>query len=251
MTGLAGTGQTLAHTYGELALATRCCNFTEPEGVLTSQNDCRYYCDRRRHQQRFAYRFNEYNQKDTSKAYPHLTNRMITASSGDCFNYTQNGSATGMPGGFLRYKFYNATFNDSIDIPRQLDTWGGTTYVYRGKKPPPNADGQSCGGPRCMYVWGHRTGLVGRSGREVFQCPITIGTVTNATNVNQNISDEIARLAAVSIALSGRRNEDNRKGWTQYQLYTIGQAMIAALLKFHHCANQYLLGALGRPISKH
>ena len=234
MSGLAGTGQTLANAYGELALATRCCNFTELGGVITSHNDCRYYCDRTRHRQKFAYRFNEYNQNDTSKAFPHFTNRTITASSGKCYNYTQDGKAKSIPGGFWRYDFHNATFRSYIVIPAQLDTWGGTTYVYRGVRPPPHAEGQSCGGPRCMYVWGHRSRRKAVNDAEVFQCPITIGNVTNAADDNQHISDGMARLAAVSIALSGRQNADN--SWRQYQLYTLGQAVIAYALKVY-CTN--------------
>lgn len=137
MSGLAGTGQTLAHAYGEMALATRCCDFTEPGGVITSQNDCRYYCDRTRHQQKFAYRFNEYNQNDTSKAFPRFTDRTITASSGNCYNYTQKSPPTSIPSGFLRYEFYNATFDSHIDIPSQLDAGLGTTYVYQALIPRP------------------------------------------------------------------------------------------------------------------
>ena len=218
--GLAGTGQTLAHAYGELALATPCCEFTDLEGVIMSRNDCRYYCDRTKHRQQFAYRFNEYNQNDTLQAFPRFTNRTITASSGKCFNYTQRGLPKQIGGGYLRIAFFNATFDSQIDIPAQLFAPGGTTYVYRGLKPPPHAEGQSCGGPRCMYVWGHRSNLGRRHDREVFQCPITISTVFNATNGNQTISDEMARLAAASIALSGRQNAPN--DWTQYQLYTFG-----------------------------
>ena len=88
-----------------------------------------------------------------------------------------------------------------------------------------------------MYVWGHRSGSgPRRNDVEVFQCPITIGTVTNVTHDNQTISDDIARLAATSIALSGRQNADKNKNWTQYQLYTLGQAVIAHALKVH-CTN--------------
>lgn len=87
-----------------------------------------------------------------------------------------------------------------------------------------------------MYVWGHRSGLKSFRDAEIFQCPITIGTVLNATGDNQNISDEIARLAAASIALSGRQNADKNKSWIQYQLYTLGQAVIAYALKVH-CTN--------------
>ena len=200
-----------------MALATRCCNYTALDSVLTSKNDCPYYCNRSRNRQQFAYRFNEYNLNDTTKAYPYFTDRVITASSGKCFDYSLDGKPEKLKDGYLLYKFHNDTFNDSMKIPAQSGTWAGTTYVYRGSRPPPTADGQSCG-PRCMNVWAHRAPHT-RSDEKFFSCPITISNVTNAADGNQAISQGLARLAATSIALQGRM--DNDKGWNQYQLYAV------------------------------
>ena len=216
----------LAHAYGDLALATRCCDYTDINGVLTSKNDCRYYCNRQRNRQQFTYRFNEYNINDTEKAYPRFTQRLITTSSGKCFNYTQDGPPKRRGDGNLLFRFHNGTFKGSITIPAVSDTWHGTTYVFQGFHAPPIAGLQACG-PRCVNVWAHRSS----PDQQIFQCPITVGPVINVDhdNRNQTISDGLAKVAAAAIGLSGRQNDN--KGWNQYQLYTIGYALFVLAFK--------------------
>lgn len=159
---------------------------------------------------------------DTEKAYPRFTHRFITTSSGKCFNYSQDGKPEPLTGGNLLYKFHNGTFNGNITIPGVLNTWYGTTYVFRGFHSPPEADLQRCG-LRCINVWAHRSKSP-HNDAQIYQCPITVSAVYNATHDNHTISNGMARLAATSIALSGRMNDD--KSWNQFQLSTIGYAVL-------------------------
>ena len=210
---------TLAHAYGDLTRSQQCCSYRNIQDVTNSANNCRYYCRRDRHKQEFAYRFNEYNRNDISKAYPRFTNRTITASSGKCLNYTQDEAPKELGDGYISVKYYNENSNGTIKIPKQSHAIKGTTYIFRGNYTPQNALHQRCDRdePRCMVVRAHRSlGL--HEPRQVYQCPITVSNVTNVKDSTQDISHPMARLAATSIALQGRRNEDN--SWRQYQLYT-------------------------------
>ena len=222
-----GSSQTLAHAYGDLARSGSCCNYTTIEDVRNSKrgmNVCRYYCRRDRHNQQFAYRFHEYNPDDHSRTYPHFTDRIITASSGECQNYSIRFPLKQAENGNLLYEYYidNTTIEGSITIPVSLGAEDATTYVYKGVHIPQNAALQQCG-PRCMNVWAHRShGPPGGGDPQIYSCPITVENVINVNFSSQSISNEIARLAATSIALSGRQNNDKPENWNQYQLYTFG-----------------------------
>lgn len=212
------TGQALAHAYGEMALSSRCGNYTLTSDILKIKKDYSYYCNRTPNQQQFAYRFNEYNPEDKQKSYPRFTNRTITASAGKCFVYTMVGEPRTESSGTLLYNYTNGTFNSSINIPEQTNAFDGTTYIYRGINTPENAVTYACG-PRCIWMWAHKS--VGHGEPSTFyQCPITVSPVSNVTNDTQNIPDGMARLAAASIALQGRPS--NQGHWNQYQLYTYG-----------------------------
>ena len=173
-----------------------------------------------RYNQQFAYRFHEYNTDDKSRTYPHLTDRIIRASSGGCRNYSILLPAPDAGNGNLRYEYYikKATTEGNITIPKTLGAEDATTYVYRGFHIPQEADLQRCG-PRCMKVWAHRSSGHGQN-PQIYECNITVEDVTNVNVSSQHVSDEMALLAATSIALSGRQNDD--KSWNQYQLYTFG-----------------------------
>ena len=215
-----GTSLTLAHAYGDLIRSTPCCNYENISDVLASQKDCSYYCRRDANNQQFAYRFNEYNPNDMSRSYPHFTNRIITASSGKCLNYSQDGDPQGgLPDGQLLFRYYNDTYKGNITIPAALGYSDSTTYIYRGVKVPRDAEFQRCSPEdlRCMNVWAHRA-RGHNEPRQFYQCPITISNVANATTDIHDLSDDMARLAATSIALTGRKNDDGT--WHQYQLYT-------------------------------
>ena len=212
------TNQARAHAGGDISLGFPCGPYNETSQILSSQDDYRYYCRRNRHQQEFAYRFNEYNPADKLKAYPRFTKRIITASAGECFEYQMVGEPTSVPDGNLDYKYTNGTFSGNITIPAQSGAIDGTTYIYQGINTPQKAVTYACG-PRCIWVWAHKSRGHGEKSA-FFQCPITVNTVSNAPNDTQHISDDMARIAAASIALQGRPADNNI--WKQYQLYTFG-----------------------------
>ena len=214
------SNQAQAHACGEISRGFHCGPYNYTSQIIESHNDHRYYCRRTRHQQEFAYRFNEYNPDDTQNSYPQFTNRIITASAGQCFDYTMVGEPQDVSDGILRYEYTNGTFNGSITIPGQSGTFDGTTYIYRGGNTPQEAviNVNACG-PRCIWVWAHK--LVGSGESSTFyQCPITVSQVSNTTNDTQKVSKDMARLSAASIALQGRPSGNNI--WTQYQLYAFG-----------------------------
>ena len=209
--------QARAHANGDVALGFPCGPYNDTLQVLESKNDYRYYCRRTRYQQVFAYRFNEYNPNDTQKNYPLFTNRIITASAGQCFNYTMDGEPSDASDGNSLFKFKNETYSGNITIPAQSGAWDGTTFIYGGTRIPEEAVTYACG-PRCILVWAHRARGHGEEST-FFQCPITVNLVSNA-NGTQQVPNGIARLAATSIALQGRPYPKNI--WKQYQLYTFG-----------------------------
>lgn len=214
--------QALAHTYGEVARGG-CELYEDIAQVYKSSNNPPYFCRQTSGKHEFAFRFQEYNHDDRARMYPARTNRVITASSGECFQYTAH-NHTLAPDLYdkmsaYNYPFYNSTYNSSISIPISSDGWSATTYIYRGKKLPHLAEANSCG-DRCMWLWAHRTSVPDNDKSTFFQCPITISRVRNATTDEQDVPDWIARVAAVSIALQGRwSGPEHDKIWTQYQFY--------------------------------
>ena len=217
--------QAVAHTYGEVAQGGKGCEpYEDIAQVYNSSNDPPYFCRRTPGKQQFAYRFKEYNYDDREKIYPSFTNRIITASSGECLNYTELNHTLG-PDLYnimaaWNYTFSNSTYNSSISIPISSDGWTATTYIYRGPKLPHLAE-DNCG-DRCLWIWAHRAELPGSDTSTFYQCPITISEVSNATTALQDVPDSVARVAAASIALQGRWSGPvKNKIWTQYQFYAI------------------------------
>ena len=221
------TNQARAHANGEIALGFPCGAYNDTSQILESKNNYRYYCRRTRHQQEFAYRFNEYNPKDKQQSYPHFTQRIITASAGQCFNYSMVGQPHDTSDGNINYKYTNDTVSGNITIPGQSGTFSGTTYVYGGFNTPQEAVTYACG-PRCIWVWAHKLSGHGESST-FYQCPITVNPVSNAPNDTQQVPDGMARLAAASIALQGRPSSTNN--WKQYQLYAFGYLHPILVLK--------------------
>ena len=202
-----------------------CEKYTDLTSVLNSQNVPIYFCRRIPGQQQFAYRFLEYNPFDLKRAYPFSTDRTITASAGLCYNYSlshvEKGSVTN--GKWSNYTYSNGTFNGSILLPVQVDTFDGTIYTYRGFKRPSEATVIACG-QRCIWMWAHKT--VSDSDASIFyQCPVTVDPVRSMRgNILRDVHivpDDIARLAASSIGLQGG-NSDPENGWIQSQFYPIG-----------------------------
>ncbi|KAL9046556.1 MAG: hypothetical protein Q9214_000634 [Letrouitia sp. 1 TL-2023] len=212
-----------AHSNGNVGSNVECGAYDTISDILQSRQNPDFFCRRVRGQ--FAYRFSEYNPSDNQSTYPHFTNRTITASAGTCLEYNQTGmgpgtDANGFPGA-VKYTYSNGTYNDSISIPFANGGLKATTYIYRGINPPEQATIQSCG-PRCIWLWAYRFPGTEQSPR-FYQCPISISTVSNATDARQEVPDGIARTAAAAIALQGRwSNGTGHLSWEQMQFYPFG-----------------------------
>ena len=224
------SNQAQGNANGQVALAFPCGPYNETSQILSSKIDYRYYCRRTRYQQEFAYRFHEYNPNDTLKTYPNMTQRIITASPGHCFNYTMVDNPLDLLNGNVLYKFTNGTYNGDITIPSQSSAWDGTTYIYGGINTPQKAQIYACG-PRCIWVWAHRARGHGEPST-FYKCPITVSPVSNPSDDSQRVSDDMARLAAASIALQGRPSSTD--DWKQYQLYSFGYSRTPPELPLHH-----------------
>ena len=219
------TQQNTAHAYGELALRTPCAHYNDISDIQNSRYDYGYYCRLTHGRQELAYRFNEYNPNDHQLVYPLFTNRIITASPGPCFIYsevpTPREQALAGDAEYQVYTYTNGTITDTIKIPNEYTGLSGTTYIYRGTNLPQLATANACG-PRCMWVWVYKSSGKGENPM-FYQCPITIGLVSNVTRDSQNVTQEMARRAAVSIALKGQwTGTFSDQNWTQYQFYPYG-----------------------------
>ena len=222
--------QGIVHLYGEYAFGSLsegndCVNYTSIGDVLRSRTNPKYYCRRTPGQQEFAYRFLEYNPQDHQRTYPYLTDRVITASAGPCYQYSLSHVDTGsVEGGkWSNYSYYNATSSGNILLPVQIDDFDGTVYIYRGFNTPQTATVWSCG-TRCIWMWAHKT--IGPNDPSTFyQCPVTVNPVQNLSHQNElqdvhKVHDDIARLAASSIGLQGGKS-DPENGWAQFQFYPV------------------------------
>ena len=219
-----------AHLFGEFAQNTECGTYITLAEVLESKHDYTYYCSANQGNPEFTYRFNEYNPGDLQKAYPQFTNRTITASAGECLMYevknqinTPEIIAGRGPGTIFFYG--NDTFTGNVSVPASYLGGDCTTYMYRGFHAPPHADAQTCGNPRCMWSWALDIALDNNIPSRVFQCPITISPVNNAYNDSHKITNDVARIAAVSIALEGRWTggpAPEKRDFQSYQYYPFG-----------------------------
>lgn len=222
------TPQSLAHAYGEITTALVYCSYTTDDDIKAAPQDCAYFG--KDDGEEFAYRYMEYSLSDPARAYPYLTNRIIRASPGDCYqysvgNYDEVDSTDGIQGTRI-YQFYNATYNGSLPIPRPSEEFDSTTFIWNGTATPIDETVQSCG-PRCVWLYAYQgLGIMSKRPSLIFQCPITVGEVSNTNQSAHRLSDENARLAGASIALSGRYTNpdglDKPSVWEQYQLYSWG-----------------------------
>lgn len=217
--------QAAAHLYGELATDSVCGSYNTTADILHTKNDFDYYCRRTPDDQEFAYRFSEYNPEYKQSAFPHFTNRIVTASSGPCFQYSEVNRTLGPNLGGIRsawnYTFTNGSYTSHISIPADIEAVNGTVYIYRGVSIPQDVREWSCG-KRCLWMWAHK--LAGAGDHSIFfQCPISISQVSNVTEPRQDLSDDMARLAASAIGLQGRFVGKGKEIiWTQYQFYPFG-----------------------------
>lgn len=213
------------YTFGSLSYGQDCEYYNNVKDILHSQHKPMYFCRRNPGQQEFAYRFLEYNPHDDQRIYPFLTSCVITASAGPCYNYSlssvEKGSVTG--GKWSNYTSFDSdhTFNGSILLSAQVDSFDGTVYTYRGFQTPQNETVWACG-QRCIWMWAHKT-VLGSEQSTFYQCPVTVNPVQSNQETLQEahkVTDDIARLAASSIALQGG-NSDSDHGWSQSQFYPI------------------------------
>lgn len=227
-----------AHLYGEKVSGEevqRTCGFYESiDDVVKSKHDHAYYCSQNATDPEFAYRFKEYNPGDVGSTYPLFTNRTITASAGECLVYPMK-NETGVPdvegkGPGSNFTYGNDTFTEEIQIPLSSIGWSGTTYMYKGIQEPEHTE-HRCG-PRCMWLWAFKNAgpskeVNDREPPAFYKCPITISEVSNAWNDSQMIPNEVARIAAVSIALQGRWSGSmDNKNFNQYQFYPYGYVAV-------------------------
>ena len=224
-----GAQMTTANTFGRALQGQENCTYQDDTDIMNGHQSCVYFNGNNTKQGEFAYRFKEYNPSDSVKAYPYLSNRTIRASAGQCYQYSvdmanspfisnQDGTNN-----VRLYKFGNSSYTAYLSIPRDQFATKCTTYVYNGTLSPQNATKITCG-PRCITMYALRLGgdLNGPS-TAIFECPISISNVNNATADYQEVPDHVARTAASSIALSGRLvHTQSRHSWAQYQLYTLG-----------------------------
>lgn len=115
--------QIVAHTYGELASGAPCCLYSDISEAINSDANCPIFCNRTPDHEEYAYRFPESNPMDVARTYPLITNRMSTASSGECIQYDidpKSGQKVADPDGDLaaaKWAYSNGTVNGSINIP--------------------------------------------------------------------------------------------------------------------------------------
>lgn len=217
----------VVHTYGDsafesLSSGNDCVKYTNVEDILRSRTNPKYYCRRTPRQQEFAYRFLEYNPQDHQRTYPYLTDRVITVSAGQCYDYSLSSIEKTPDGKWFNYTYTNDTISGSILLPIHIDTFDGTVYIYRGPESPENITTWRCNS-RCIWMWAHKT--VGQNDKSTFyQCPITVDLVQNVSQDEHQdehqVSDDIARLAASSIGLQGGKSDPD-KGWAQFQFYPV------------------------------
>ena len=218
------TTHTVAHTYGEMGLGMEEGSYDKISDVLDSQHLYGYYHRSSRYRQQYAYRFNEYNPSDSQKVYPFLTNRTITVEALNCVTYNQTNTDNKDPQTFTYENVANKTDRGNVTIPRQYLGNDGTTYIYRGWHDPPAATIYSCG-DRCILMWAYRNPGVQHEST-FFRCPVNVSVVNNAQRPEHNIPNNVAKVAAASIALQGRfagnPNDYDSMNFAQYQFYAAG-----------------------------
>lgn len=219
--------QALAHSFGEAITSQPSCEYTNTASILDYTLECYYF--RRHDRQEYAFRYSEYNPNDTARTYPYLTDRIITASPGGCLEHSiTKTSRIDDPdgrGAVTKFEFSNSPYSSHITVNNAHLTHDATTYVYQGFKIPQHATIFDCG-DRCMVIYALRQGGgVRKEHDRLFECTITISSVTSVSDpvlLEHHVPDDVARLAAASIALQGRYQNpfgDETKRWWQSQLY--------------------------------
>ena len=154
---------------------------------------------------------------------------MITASSGECNEYSQVYAQPTTVGdtktpnhiSAMNFTYTNNLTIGSIVIPTSALGNEGTTYIYRGIKKPAEAVTYAYG-DRGTWMWAYRNPGTKQDPR-FYECPITVNAVSNVLDPKHNITDGVAREAAASIALQGQyRGSGEDPDFRQWQWYADG-----------------------------
>lgn len=225
---------TIAHAYGKRrASRDQSCSYQSIDDINQGPQAC-FYFTREDHRE-FAVRYVDSNPADLTNAYPYYrTQRIVTTAATNCngsFNVAAPSvadSADGKESEFV-WQFENSTGTYPLSIPRSILAAQSTTYVWNGTDLPPLATWQTCG-PRCIVLYALRDFWRDSTDHEIsiFQCRITISPMSNIKDPAHVLSDSIARTAAASIALSGRRRNDD-SAWRNFQLYQDGAEWAATI----------------------
>ncbi|KAI4257248.1 MAG: hypothetical protein L6R42_005788, partial [Xanthoria sp. 1 TBL-2021] len=220
------TAHSRAHLFGERAGGIPCGLYKTTDEVVKSQQDFIYYCSDSATDPQFAYRFKEYNPGDLGASYPLFTNRTYTASAGDCHVY-QVKNETKVPdvdgqGSGSSFTYEDGSSTKEITIPTSSMGLSATTYMSKGFQAPQHT-GYRCG-PRCVWLWAYKNSGPGGINEidppALYKCPVTVSEVSNTWHDWQVVPDEVARMAAVSIALQGRwSGRVGNLNFNQYQFY--------------------------------
>ncbi|KAL9003632.1 MAG: hypothetical protein Q9188_003509 [Gyalolechia gomerana] len=220
--------QNEAHAYGEASLRERSCSYVADDDIFKSSQGCTYFA--RKDGQEYAYRYREYNPHDQGRAYPYLTKRLIKASTGQCSQFKANtpypDQSPDGPESIFVFPYRNGTEDRRLRIARTDAAFDSTTYTFTGTHAPQAASAPAvvCG-PRCIWLYAIRNwGPVTKRERAIFVCPITVSDVSDVEDQAHIVPNDTARLAAASIALSGRYTNPGKDGkhWEQYQWYPYG-----------------------------
>lgn len=228
-----GPGAATAHVYGEGGtLRDQRCSYQSLDDIHKAPQTCLYLA--RDDHREFAVRYADSNPTDVTNAYPYYgEQRIVTIAAEQC-----NGNLTALGPGTADYGdgpesdyvwvFQNSTGKYPISVPRPLLAFDSTTYIWNGTDLPTNSSWLPCG-PRCVVLYALRDMQRGPDHEiSIFQCHITISPVFNIKNPAHELSDGVARMAAASIALSGRIRRQP-SAWRQFQLYQTGAAWAAKL----------------------
>ncbi|KAL8672247.1 MAG: hypothetical protein Q9168_003270 [Polycauliona sp. 1 TL-2023] len=221
------TAHSRAHLYGDMMQGTAFGLYKTVDEVVGSKDEYAYYTLENATFPEFTFRFKEYNPADLDRKYPLFTNRTITASAGECLVYEMNSAhpvkdVDGQgPGTAFTYKTHTTT--EEIITPQASLGGRATTYIFKGPGAPQNTEDRC--GPRCIWLWAYKSkAQVEDQGPWTFyKCPITVSEVRNARNYSQVVPDDVASIAATSIALQGRwSGSAESPNFRQYQFYPDG-----------------------------
>ncbi|KAE8444531.1 hypothetical protein EG329_014455 [Mollisiaceae sp. DMI_Dod_QoI] len=193
------------HTYGEMALAWRIGNLTDPKVQVPEpmsahgSNPYAYFSV----PEYYQYFFMEASQPSGPNSNPiqFYSNRSIKTS-GSCIQYPVTDNVNGSSQSF------SVTKNGQNYSPIFESIGPNSTTYY-------TQTNMECG-PRCKEICAYEN-----NGKQAFyyECNITVSNVSNVTYSSQNVSDTNALQAAGAIGLQGYQQYQNAQPLSQYQQF--------------------------------